>query len=243
MPLAVSEGDSSMVFVENLLMLAVKTSCRLWILWVLSLAGTLLSPGVTPGAEILLDDYKGGLSSKWEEKSFKGKTQYQVIREDDQWCIKATSRSAASALYYKINYDLKEYPILKWRWKVDHVLSKGDESKKEGDDYAARVYVVFPSMIFWNTKAINYIWANKLPVGKGVPNPFTSSAIMIAVETGPRHTGRWMEERRNVLEDYRTFFGQDPPPAGAIAIMTDTDNTGEEATAWYGPIQILGESP
>jgi hypothetical protein len=231
------------MFVGNLSTMTIKKSLQRWILSLLSLAGTVLSPCVSLGAEILLDDYQGGLSPKWEEKSFKGKTHYQVIREDDQWCVKATSRSAASALYYKISYDLKEHPVLKWRWKVDHVLSKGDESKKEGDDYAARVYVVFPSLIFWNTKAINYIWANRLPVGESVPNPFTSSAVMIAVESGSTHTGRWMEERRNVLEDYRTYFGQEPPPVGAIAIMTDTDNTGEEATACYGHIQILSGSP
>lgn len=194
--------------------------------------------------DVLLDDYKEGLSPRWIEKSFKGKTDYQVMQEDDQWCIKATSRSAASALYYKIRYDLKDYPVLQWRWKVDHVLAKGSALHKDGDDYAARVYVVFPSWAFWKTKALNYIWANKLAAGKAVPNPFTANTVMIAVQSGPELTGKWVEEKRNVLEDYRRYFGKDPPKAGAIAIMTDTDNTGEEATAWYGPIRILsGPSP
>jgi len=189
--------------------------------------------------EILLDDYQKGLSPKWIEKSFKGKTHYHVAREDDQLSIKATSRSAASALYYKIKYDLKDYPVLQWRWKVDHVLAKGSALHKEGDDYAARVYVVFPSWLFWKTKALNYIWANKLPIGQAVPNPFTANAMMIAVQSGPGVTGKWVEETRNILEDYRRYFGTDPPSAGAIAIMTDTDNTGEEAAAWYGPIRIV----
>jgi hypothetical protein len=189
--------------------------------------------------DVLLDDYKKGLSPRWAEKSFKGKTDYQVTQEDDQLCIKAVSRSAASALYYKIKYDLKDYPVLQWHWKVDHVLAKGSALHKEGDDYAARVYVVFPSWAFWKTKALNYIWANKLPGGKAVPNPFTANAVMIAVRSGPGLIGQWVEERRNVLDDYRRYFGKDPPRAGAIAIMTDTDNTGEEATAWYGPIRIL----
>lgn len=189
--------------------------------------------------EIVLDDYQKGLSPKWIEKSFKGKTHYQVAREDDQWCIKATSRSSASALYYKMKYDLKDYPVLQWRWKVDHVLAKGSALHKEGDDYAARVYVVFPSWLFWKTKALNYIWANKLPIGQAVPNPFAANAVMIAVQSGPGLTGKWVEETRNILEDYRRYFGTDPPNTGAIAIMTDTDNTGEEAVAWYGPIRIL----
>jgi len=101
------------------------------------------------------------------------------------------------------------------------------------------VYVVFPSALFWRTKAVNYIWANKLPAGQAVPNPFTSNACMIAVQSGPTHAGQWLEEKRNLLEDYRKCFGEDPPNAGAVAIMTDTDNTGEHAVAWYGPIRLL----
>jgi hypothetical protein len=66
--------------------------------------------------------------------------------------------------------------------------------------------------------------------------------MMIAVESGSDQTGRWVVEKRNVLEDYRRFFGSDPPKAGAVAIMTDTDNTGEEAVAYYGPIRILPDS-
>ena len=191
------------------------------------------------GSEILLDDYQKGLSPKWEEKSFQGKTRYEVAREDGHQCIRATSQAAASGLFYEIRYDPKAYPILKWRWKADHILRKGDALKKAGDDYVARVYVVFPSLAFWKTRAINYIWANKLPKGKAVPNPFTANAIMVAVESGPSLTGQWVEEARNIFEDYRKYFGEDPPEVGAVAIMTDTDNTGEVAVAWYGEIRAL----
>ncbi len=210
-------------------------------IWVACMLVSMFSPLPVSAAEILLDDYKEGLSPRWEEKSFKGKTEYEVTQADNQLCIKATSSASASALYYKIKYDTKDYPVLTWRWKVDHVLSKGDALHKEGDDYAARVYVVFPSLAFWRTKALNYIWANKLPKGQAVPNPFTGNAIMVAVESGPERTGHWEEERRNIVEDYRRYFGEGPPKAGAIAIMTDTDNTGENATAWYGPIRLLSD--
>ena len=204
----------------------------------------MFSPGLSARAsDILLNDYKGGLSPKWTEKSFnKGNTSYQITREDNFLCIKAQSSSAASALYYEIKYDPRQYPFLHWRWKVGHVISRGDAHHKQGDDYAARIYVVFPSFMFWKTRAINYIWANKLPLGHAVPNPFTANAIMIAVESGSDRAGQWVKERRNVLEDYRRYFGKEPPKVGAVAIMTDTDNTGEDATAWYGPIWISNRS-
>ncbi len=190
-------------------------------------------------SDLLLDDYRQGISKNWKEKSFKGLTRYEVVQEDGRRCIKATSDASASALYYEIDFDPRDYPFLAWRWKVNNILAKGDELKKEGDDYAARVYVVFPSALFWRTKAINYIWANKLTAGQAIPNPFTSNACMIAVQSGPTHVGQWLEEKRNLLEDYRKCFGEDPPKAGAVAIMTDTDNTEEKAIAWYGPIRLL----
>lgn len=191
--------------------------------------------------EIVLDTYEEGLSDQWEQKSFKGETRYEVTVKDGQRCIKATSKSSASALYYKIKYDPRKYPLIQWRWKISRVLAKGNALRKEGDDYAARLYVVFPSTFFWRTKAINYVWANTLPKGKAVPNPFTGNAIMIAVESGNDLAGKWVRETRNVLDDYRKVFKKDPPRIGAVAIMTDTDNTGEEATAWYGPIRVRGE--
>jgi hypothetical protein len=190
---------------------------------------------------IVLEDYREGLGPKWEEKSFSGKTNYRVTTEDGIRCLRAGSRASASALIYRIEYDPGEYPFLHWRWKVDGVIRKGDERTKQGDDYSARVYVVFPSFLFWKTRALNYIWANRLPKGEGVPNPFTSNAVMIAVRSGSEDTGRWFEERRNILEDFRRFFGEDAPKTGAVAVMTDTDNTGEEAGACYGPIWISAD--
>ncbi|MFZ5774953.1 MAG: DUF3047 domain-containing protein [Thermodesulfobacteriota bacterium] len=184
-----------------------------------------------------LDDYRNGLAS-WEVKSFCAQTHYTVEREGSQFHIRAESAGTASGLFHKIDYDPKEQPILRWRWKIARPLAKGDERSKAGDDYAARLYVVFPSPLFWKTRALNYIWANRLPKDGMVANAYTANAMMIAVESGPAQAGQWLSEERNVHEDYKRAFGEEPPQVGAIAIMTDTDNTGETATAWYGPISI-----
>ncbi len=194
---------------------------------------------VSQNSEFIIDDYNSGLSDKWKTKIFEGETEYTVTENDSIRCIQAVSNSSASALIHEIKYDVSEYPFLLWKWKIGQVLEKGNAHTKEGDDYAARVYVVFPSIIFWKTKAINYIWANRLPRGESVPNPFTGNAVMVAVESGNENSGKWVEETRNVYEDYKNLFGKEPPKAGAIAVMTDTDNTGESAVAWYGPIKIL----
>ncbi|MBW1988693.1 MAG: DUF3047 domain-containing protein [Deltaproteobacteria bacterium] len=193
---------------------------------------------LSASSPILVDDYSQGLS-RWKEKSFKGNTLYQVVQTDRGPAIQARSRGAASGLYREMEFDPAQHPVLSWSWKISGVLEKGDARTKQGDDYAARVYVVFPSVLFWRTKALNYIWANKLEKGAVVKNAYTSNAMMIAVQSGNENAGRWVQEKRNLVEDYRRAFGEDPPGAGAVAVMTDTDDTGESATAWYGRILLL----
>lgn len=194
--------------------------------------------------ERLIDDFSSGIDPAWKTKSFKGETRYSVDptgSENGGPCLRAESEASASGLIYEIEYYPKNYPVLAWSWKVDNILVNGDAGKKEGDDYAARVYVVFPSFLFWKTRAINYLWANRLPVGEVVPNAFTANAMMIAVRSGEEEKGKWRHERRNVYEDFKRLFGEEPPKVGAIAIMTDTDNTGEKASACYGPIRIMSQ--
>lgn len=174
----------------------------------------------------------------WSPKIFKGKTEYELVRENDRTFIKATSHGAASGLVREIEFNPAEYRHLHWSWKIDNTVVGGDERTKAGDDYAARLYIVFPGNFFWQTRAINYIWANQLPKGDSIPNSYTARAMMVAVESGPSLAGRWVEEERDIWSDYKRLFGEEPKQAGAIAIMTDTDNTGNSAMAWYGEIVL-----
>lgn len=179
-----------------------------------------------------------GLSG-WTEKSFNGKTEYLIVEEAGRKVLQAKSHGAASGLILETDYDAQKFPILSWTWKIDNTIATGDSRTKAGDDYAARIYVVFPHWFFPMTKTINYIWANKLPKETSQLSVYTSQDMMIAVESGSGKAGTWVTEKRNIVEDYRKAFGEEPPSVGAIAIMTDTDDTGEMALAWYGEIQAL----
>ncbi|MFN2365987.1 MAG: DUF3047 domain-containing protein [Desulfurivibrionaceae bacterium] len=190
---------------------------------------------------VLIDDFKEGLRPGWEVEKFSGVTGYEPTVEDGVPCLKATAEGTASGLFYEIEYDPRQKPILNWKWKIDNIVEGGDARTKKGDDYAARIYVVFPSFFFWKTKAINYIWANRLPKGEAIASSYTANAMMVAVESGPANTGKWLEYRRNIHEDYQKYFASPPGKVGAIAIMTDTDNTGEKVSACYGPIRISSE--
>jgi hypothetical protein len=199
------------------------------------------------------------LPEGWKALNFpkiEKRTQYRLIKDGDTVVVEAVSEASASGLIRELRIDPKEYPILQWRWKVGNILKKGDVKTKEGDDYPARIYITFeydPEKLnfFEKTKynayrilygqypplrGINYIWESTAPKGTSVPNPYTGRVLMIVVESGPEKIRQWVSEERNVLEDYRKAFGEDPPPISGVALMTDTDNTGEAATAYYGDI-------
>jgi hypothetical protein len=201
----------------------------------------------------------------WKPLTFKKiekHTTYALVKENDTVVIKAVAEASASGLTREIKINSKEYPIVQWRWKVSNILKKGDVRRKEGDDYPARIYITFEydsnklgffEKIKYETVkllygqypplgAINYIWESKAPMGTIVPNPYTDRVKMIVVESGEAKLNQWVNEERNIYEDYKKAFGEEPPMISGVAIMTDTDNTGESATAYYGDI-VFKKSP
>lgn len=146
----------------------------------------------------------------------------------------ATSQGTASGLYYERRIDLRRTPVLNWSWKVKKVLRGLDEEKKSGDDFPARVYVVVRGgLAFWRTKALSYVWANTHQVGAFWPSPFTANVVLIAAQSGEQRLGSLIDEKHNLREDWKRAFHEDISAIDAVAIMTDTDNSGQSATALY----------
>lgn len=179
----------------------------------------------------------------WEEKSFSGKTDYQIINQGNEPILKATSQAAASGLFKKKRIDLQQTPYLNWSWRVDQPLNALNEKTKSGDDYGARIYVIIDGgVFFWNTKAINYVWASTSPAGESWPNAFAGkSAMMLALRSSTDKAATWYQEKRNVSVDLRQFFGAEIRYIDGIAIMTDTDNSGQQTTAYYNNIFFSSE--
>lgn len=198
-----------------------------------------LLPSLVTAATIVIGDFADNGLKNWQEKSFQGHTDYELVMADDRQVVRAKSDASASGLYREQTIDLTQTPMLEWRWKVADVLENVDETTQAGDDYAARVYVVFSGgLAFWRTRTVIYVWSSNQPEGSTWHNAFTDNARVIAVQSGKEKTGQWVTERRNVRADYKRLFGDDVEQADAIAIMTDTDNSAQRATAWYGNIRF-----
>ena len=176
----------------------------------------------------------------WEEKEFEGRTVYTPLPEEG--LLMAESHGTASGLFHEGTIDLAATPWLNWSWKLENVLSGLNEREKSGDDYPARIYVVAKGGIaFWRTKALSYVWSGSEAPGAMWPNPFTSNAYMIAVRGGTDRLGELVSEKRNIREDWKRAFGEDIRELDAVAIMTDTDNSGLSARAWYGQPSFSAE--
>jgi hypothetical protein len=167
------------------------------------------------------------------------KSSYSFIRENGKSVLMGKSVNAASGLLRRITIDPKRYPVIRWSWKIDHTVKKGNERTKAGHDFAARLYVVFPRGLFLRTRVIEYVWGNVMARGESLRSPYMNNAVMIAVNSGNELAGKWVTNRRNYADDYRTAFGEEPPEVGAVAIMTDSDNTGETAVGYYGDIDVI----
>jgi len=158
-----------------------------------------------------------------------------------------------------VTIDLGRTPFLCWRWRIDAPLKSADMMRKDGDDYAARVYLSFdvsPERLGLGTRmglslarsvhggqvpdaAINYIWDNRNPVGTWQANAYTERARMLVLRSGAGEAGRWINERRDVGADFLAAFGYAPLRLTGVAIATDTDNTGEEARAGFADFRFV----
>lgn len=181
--------------------------------------------------------------STWQEKKFVGKTDYTLVEDEEKgWVLRAHSNGMASGLIKKKRIDISKTPYLNWFWKVALLPEVADEKTKTGDDYGARIYVIFKTgPWFWDTRALNYVWSSHYKSGDSWPNAFTSNACMVVVESGKAQIGRWIEEKHNVKDDIASCFGIAVETIEAVALMSDSDNSKTEALAYYSALHFSAD--
>ena len=193
-----------------------------------------------------------------EFPSIENKTAYFLTRQQDTTVVQAVSHASASAYFKEVDISPRHLPILKWRWKIENVLHKSNIMSKQGDDYPARIYVSFeydPQRLSGMERVkyklynlthdrpaplavINYVWGNGTAIDTIVSNAYSDRVKMIVVQNDAALSKRWLTQQRNIYQDYIKAFGEEPGRITGIAIMTDTDNTGESVTAYYGDISF-----
>lgn len=200
----------------------------------------------------------------WRSLGFPGirqHTHYEVEIAGGTAAFVARSRCSASAMYVPAEtIDVRVTPRLRWRWKLTAGIDVADEKTRAGDDFAARVYVMFRfeparasawkrlqhalarrlygEVIPGNT--INYVWASRAAPGERWRSPYTPLAEVIVKRSGPR--AGWVEEEVDLEADHIAAFGHRPPPLLSVAVMSDTDNTCQRAEASFADFRFVGRA-
>ena len=182
-----------------------------------------------------------GVPSGWTVKEFTGEASVELLRTDGQLALRLRSDRSSFAIYRDVVVDLNELPVLTWAWKVSRLPKGGDVRLAERDDQAAAVYVVFPKWPAPVTRSdvIGYIWDTTAPVDTRVANPQAANVKLIVVESGPRTVGQWRHYERNLVNDYVDLFGRQPPRAGKIALMSDSNDTRTDTEALFAGLGFI----
>lgn len=185
-------------------------------------------------------------------------TRFELVTVDGRTVVQARAQGAAASLARAVQQPVDDTARLHWRWRIDRVVENSDIATKQGDDFAARLYVFFDfpldrlSLVestklrlarWWYgdqvpAAALCYVWANREPPGTRTWNAYTSRARMIVLRNAAEGVGEWADEMRPLAADFREAFGDVIPVVTGIALAADTDQTGENVTAWFGDIGI-----
>ncbi|MGD9943639.1 MAG: DUF3047 domain-containing protein [Burkholderiaceae bacterium] len=194
----------------------------------------------------------------WTLHPSKARTRYRLGRDADGVTVAAQAESGASGLVRRLSLSPLVMPMIEWRWKVDQLIPGADNTDRYAEDAPVRIVLAFDGdkrslplrerMFFEQVRLLSgqdmpyatlmYIWENKQPVGTVILNPNTSRVRKLVVASGDKQLKRWQRFRRNVVADYIQAFGKPPGNLIGVAILTDTDNTRQRASALYGDLRI-----
>lgn len=200
------------------------------------------------------------LADGWHAVPLPGKrpTRYAATRKEGRAVVHARAEQSASMWRRKVHKDPQHLGEVRWVWRADGLIDEANVSDADREDAVARVVFAFDGdrsrlsarnrALFDLAQAVSgeappyatlmYVWETSAPVGSVIVNPRTDRVRKIVVDSGVQHLKTWREHRRNLAEDFRRAFGEDPGPLVGIAVMTDADNTRSRAEAWYGPIEF-----
>ncbi len=205
------------------------------------------------------------LPAAWTPLSASGSakpTRYTLVDDQGTTVLRAEAKASASALSHPLRVDPAATPWLRWRWKIGNLIEQADLHTREGDDFPARLYVMFDypleKLSFVERSKLRlaralfdphlpaatlcYVWDGKAAAGTIAPSAYTNRVRLVVVESGGRRVNRWVDFERNIVDDFRAAFGEDPPAVTGIAVAVDTDNTGAFATTDFGDISFNKQS-
>jgi hypothetical protein len=209
----------------------------------------LLALVTTAGAadQVLVEDWSKlpmgskGVPAGWKPQNW-GSPKYDfsiVAGPDGQKALHMRSVNDGSTISKEIKglVNLKETPVLEWSWRVTGLPAGAHSCRKATDDQAAQVFVVwprFPEAV--RSRIIGYVWDTTAPAGTICKSEKTGTVTYVVVRSGPAELGKWLTERRNVADDFKRVYGEDPDTPGVLSVAIDSNDTNSTAESYAGTI-------
>jgi hypothetical protein len=187
---------------------------------------------------MVIADFSAGADAKgvpkgWQLKEKSGKADFAVVKDGDLHALHLKSADTSFSIQKEVKIDVRQYPVVAWKWKVTKLPSGGDFRKSRTDDQAAQLFLGFSK-----TKAIVYIWDTSAPQGlmEDAPSPPFMTIKAVVVRSGAADTGKWIAETRNVHEDYKKLFGEEPPAVAGVRLQINSQHTETSAESYFADV-------
>jgi len=178
-----------------------------------------------------------GIPDGWKGQNWGSPAYDMTVIEGSPKVLHLKSQNEGSTIVKEVKIHLKETPILEWQWKAVALPAGGDSRKKAADDQAAQLYVTFPRFpSAVRSRIIGYVWDTTAPEGTIVESEKTSLVTYVILRSGTKDLNRWITETRNVYEDYKRIYGEEPGELGAVSIAIDSNDTKSSAESYIGKI-------
>ncbi len=162
---------------------------------------------------------------------------------------------------------------LQWRWRLDTPLSGGQSAPdiltKAGDDAALKVCVMFDHALdrvpfvertvlriarsvsgeALPAATVCYVWDSTHTALTQGPNPYTKRVRFISLQGRGAPLARWINESRDVAQDFATLFadelpaGTPAPPVTRVLLGADSDNTASTSSGWVADLRWSDRAP
>ncbi len=226
-----------------------------YVVGLLTIAPTLLAAAaVASNSEPILiqEDFERGLGKRWVERGFpsiaRKNTFSLAVEPNGNHYLKVESMQSSSGKGIHMKFSPRRCPHLSWRWKISTTIAGADITRKDRDDAAAKLYLIFDGPSLWNPfdkRILVYVWDNAAPIGGVFRNSWLpEKERMLVLESGNDRAGHWVAERVHLAEDFgRAFPDEALGEVEALAFIADTDNTLSQVSAGIDDLRIRCAAP
>jgi hypothetical protein len=183
-----------------------------------------------------------GIPPEWKGQQW-GSPAYDmtIVEDGGKKVLHLKSKNEGSTISREVKgkVNLKDTPILEWTWKMVTLPKGGNSCVKATDDQAGQVFVMwprFPEQV--RSQIIGYVWDSTQPVGTTCKSEKTGMVTYIVVRSGAAEAGKWLTERRNVAQDYKKIYGDNPDNPGVVSISIDSNDTNSYSESFMGAISF-----